>query len=84
MKTLLKSTAIALALSLSFGSVAAAKTPKPLVKVSPSNSLVQTIKTQDGLNLPLTVKWACVNLWKKSCRFCRSVGFIIPIMKAIH
>lgn len=55
MKTILKSTALALALSLSlslsFGNVATAKTPKPLVKVSPSKSLVQTIKTQDSFSL---------------------------------
>lgn len=51
MKTILKSTALALALSLSFGNVATAKTPKPLVKVSLSKSLVQTIKTQDGFSL---------------------------------
>lgn len=51
MKTILKSTALALALSLSFGNVATAKTPKPLVKVSLSKSLVQTIKTQDSFSL---------------------------------
>ncbi|MFL1733053.1 hypothetical protein [Moraxella oculi] len=46
-----KTTAITLALSLSFGSVAVAKTTEPLVKVSLSKSLVQTIKTQDGFSL---------------------------------
>ena len=53
MKTLLKSTAIALALSLSFGSVATAKTPEQPIKVSITKSVVQKIKTLDGLNLHL-------------------------------
>lgn len=53
MKPLLKSTAIALALSLSFGNVAIAQTPKQPVKLSISKSAAQTIKTLDDLNLHL-------------------------------
>ncbi|SSY71042.1 alpha/beta hydrolase [Alysiella crassa] len=53
MKTLLKSTALALALSLSFGSVATAKTPEQPVKLSITKSTAQKIKTLDGLNLHL-------------------------------
>lgn len=53
MKTLLKSTALALALSLSFGSVATAKTPEKPVKISIRKSTAQKIKTLDGLNLHL-------------------------------
>ncbi|MEG9545070.1 lysophospholipase [Mannheimia sp. HC-2023] len=53
MKTLLKSTALALALSLSFGNVATAKTPEQPVKVSITKSTAQKIKTLDGLNLHL-------------------------------
>lgn len=53
MKTLLKSTALALALSLSFGSVATAKTPEQSVKVRITKSVVQKIKTLNGLNLHL-------------------------------
>lgn len=52
MKTILKSTALALALSLSFGSVASAETashPKTAVE----QPAIQTIKTLDGLNLHL-------------------------------
>lgn len=53
MKTLLKSTALALALSLSFGSVATAKTPEQPVKINITKSTAQKIKTLDGLNLHL-------------------------------
>lgn len=54
MKNLLKLTAITLALSLSFGSMATAKTPEQPIRVSIAKSVVQKIKTQDGLNLRLT------------------------------
>ncbi|WP_305269956.1 alpha/beta fold hydrolase [Moraxella sp. ZY210820] len=55
MKNLLKSTTLALALSLSFGSVATAKTktPEQPVKLSITKSTAQKIKTFDGLNLHL-------------------------------
>ncbi|SOD69881.1 alpha/beta fold hydrolase [Alysiella filiformis] len=53
MKHLFKSTAIALAITLSFGNVAAAKTPNQFIISQPAKVAISQIKTLDGLTLHL-------------------------------
>ncbi|MDO4895199.1 alpha/beta hydrolase [Moraxella sp.] len=53
MKTILKSTALALALSLSFGNLAVAKTSNQSIISQPAKDTISQIKTLDGLNLHL-------------------------------